>query len=81
MSMDTIELDTLPCPFCGYNDTKVSIIDDRFGKHAECFCEICGATVSGIGVMVPEDGGPPDELVASAIAAWNTRTAPKGDDE
>lgn len=69
-------MNTLPCPFCGHNDVRTRIRNDMLGKHAECACNICGVVVSGIGVMVPEDGGPPDELVASAIAAWNTRTQP-----
>jgi len=67
----------LPCPFCGYTDIEVHIERGPFGHHAECACQICGATVAGIGVLVPEDGGPADELTASAIAAWNTRSEPK----
>lgn len=68
---------TLPCPFCGYNDVRVDIERDTFGSRATCSCQICGAQVGGIGVMVPTDGGPADELVASAIQAWNTRTEPR----
>lgn len=68
---------TLPCPFCGYNDVRVSIENTEFGKFAECVCEICGARVGGLGVMAPEDGVPADDLVASAIHAWNTRKEPQ----
>lgn len=69
-------MNTLPCPFCGYNDVRVDIESNEFGKFGVCACQICGATMHGIGVMVPEDGGPADELTASAIEAWNKRTAP-----
>lgn len=72
-----MESNTLPCPFCGYNDVHVEIETTGFGKHATASCQICGAEVHGVGVMVPDDGGPSDELVASAINAWNSRSAPK----
>ncbi len=81
MPTDPTPPNTLPCPFCGYNDVRIDIDRTKFGAFGRATCEICGVVVSGIGVMVPEDGGPADELTASALAAWNSRSAPKGDGE
>lgn len=66
---------TKPCPFCGYNDVKVTLEHGAFGSHAVAKCQICGAEVSGIGVMV--GACPPDDLTTSAIDAWNTRSEPR----
>lgn len=63
------------CPFCGYADVHIQIISDAMGKHAEASCQICGVTVGGVGVMVGHVD--PDELTASAVHAWNTRTEPR----
>lgn len=71
--------DMLPCPFCGYTDTSVEIEKNAMGHIARVSCQICGAEVNGFGVIVPEDGGPADELVASAVKAWNTRSEPRHD--
>ncbi len=77
---DDEQPNTLPCPFCGYNDTITELATrGKFGKFAKTMCQICGATVWGVGVMVPEDGGPADDLMASAIKAWNTRSEPRED--
>lgn len=69
--------DPLPCPFCGYSDVEVSIEHCDWGHFGRVMCNICGATAHGIGVMIPKDGGPADELTASALEAWNTRTEPQ----
>lgn len=66
-----------PCPFCGSQETSIEVEIAELGRIARVQCEICGATQSGIGVMV----GPDDDvtLAESAIAAWNRRAAPLPD--
>ena len=66
----------LPCPFCGYTDVRVDINhNNKMARHATATCQICGAKVSGVGVMIGEV--PADDLTESAVKAWNTRTPPK----
>lgn len=66
--------DIKPCPFCGYSDVDVVVEDDHFGRCAKVSCQICGATVHGVGILIPEDA-PEADLIASAMEAWNHREA------
>lgn len=76
--MNDEQPNTKPCPFCGYNDVKAELEPPTaFCRFAKCVCNICGATVWGVGVMIPKDGGPADELIASAIKNWNMRSEPR----
>lgn len=68
----------LHCPFCGYNDTVTAIMDGGLGRHATVTCNICGVSVAGLGVLIGDV--PDDELTASAVQAWNTRTDPVQDE-
>lgn len=71
--------DNKPCPFCGFSDTSACIENDAMGRIASVSCNICGATVYGMGVMVDREGTQttPDDLLASAYRAWNTREEPR----
>ena len=61
-----------PCPFCGSTDIKTEVEVGIMARSAKCYCNICGASVSGMGVMIPEDS-PEEELIESAHKWWNRR--------
>lgn len=65
-----------PCPFCGYSNAVAGIEKHVFcGKVGYVKCDICGAEVGGVGVLI---GTTTDALLKqSAITAWNTRHAPR----
>lgn len=64
-----------PCPFCGFSRAKVMVDKDKWCTIGTVTCNICGAQVSGVGVMVGTVSE--KELKAGAVKVWNTRPAPR----
>lgn len=68
----------LPCPFCG--GEKVSIHEGSTYRWAHAACGECGAAAGDIRRQYGQGVDDP-EVIADAIAAWNTRTPTKDDKE
>lgn len=66
------------CPFCGYLDVDFVVKPDPMGRICTASCGICGASVSGMGVMAGDASY--DALKESAVVAWNRRSEPRDDD-
>lgn len=65
-----------PCPFCGYSQATVRMCEHvPFARSAEVCCQVCGATVGGMGEMIGVRKN--SEIKQWAITAWNTRKWPR----
>ena len=60
----------LPCPFCG--GTKVSVKEGTTYRWACATCNECGAQSGEVRRHYPQGVDDP-EVIAAAIAEWNTR--------
>lgn len=65
------------CPFCGYQDWDFTITPSPMGRFCTATCGVCGASVSGTGVMAGDASY--DALKDSAVKAVNSRSEPIND--